>query len=86
MHFYEGANTKVKVGMGMSDAFSVKVGVHQGQVLSPFLFAIVVAVVCGVVMDGLLLGFLYADDLVLMTESTEDLQLKLDRWKSVIEK
>ena len=38
----------------MSDAFNVKVGVHQGSVLLPFLFATVMDVVCGDVMDGLL--------------------------------
>jgi hypothetical protein len=36
MRLYEGAKTKVKVGKGMSGAFNVKVGVHQGSVLSPF--------------------------------------------------
>ena len=86
MQLYEGANTKVKVGKGMSDAFNVKVGVHQGSVLSPFLFAIVMDVVCGDVMEGLLFEILYADDLVLMAESMEELQSKFDRWKSAIEK
>jgi hypothetical protein len=36
MGLYKGAKTKVKVGKGMSEAFNVKVGVHQGSVLSPF--------------------------------------------------
>jgi hypothetical protein len=36
MRLYEWAKTKVKVGKGMSEAFNVKVGVHQGSVLSPF--------------------------------------------------
>ena len=29
MQLLDGANTKVKVGKGMSDAFNVKVEVHQ---------------------------------------------------------
>jgi hypothetical protein len=86
MRLYEGAKTKVKVGKGMSEAFNVKVGVHQGSVLSPFLFAIVMDVVCGDIMEGLLFEILYADDLVLMADSMEELQLKFDRWKSVIER
>ena len=36
MSLYEGATTKVRVGSGYSDEFSVTVGVHQGSVLSPF--------------------------------------------------
>jgi len=43
-------------------------------------------VVCGDVMEGLLFEILYADDLVLMAESMEELQLKFHRWESVIEK
>ena len=47
MQLYEGANTKVKAGKGMSAAFNVKVEVHQGSVLLPFLFATVMDVGCG---------------------------------------
>jgi hypothetical protein len=86
MRLYEGAKIKVKVGKGMSEAFNVKVGVHQGSVLSPFLFAIVMDVVCGDIMEGLLFEILHADDLVLMADSMAELQLKFDRWKSVIER
>ena len=76
----------MKVRKGMSYVLSVKVGVHKGPVLSPFLFAIVTNVVCGDVMDGLLFEVLCANDLVFMAESMEGLRLKFDRWKSVIEK
>jgi hypothetical protein len=43
-------------------------------------------VVCGDIMEQLLFEILYADDLVLMADSMEELQLKFDRWKSVIER
>jgi hypothetical protein len=65
MRLYEGAKTKVKIGNGMSEAFNVKVGFHEGSVLSPFLFAVVMDVVCGDIMEGLLFKILYADGLVL---------------------
>ena len=38
----------------MSEAFEVKVGLHQGSVLCPLLFVIVMVAVCGEVMEGLL--------------------------------
>ena len=45
MSLYEGARTRVGVGLELSEEFKVKVGVHQGSALSPLLFAIVVDVI-----------------------------------------
>ena len=42
MSLYEGAETKVRAGLDLSEEFSVKVDVHQGSVLSPLLFAIMI--------------------------------------------
>jgi len=36
MSLHEGAKTKFRVESGLSEEFFVKVGVHQGSVLSPF--------------------------------------------------
>jgi len=41
MAMYEGAQTVVRTTEGDSKAFEVKVGLHQGSVLSPLLFVIV---------------------------------------------
>ena len=38
---YANARSRVCVGEGYSEEFEVKVGVHQGSVLSPLLFIIV---------------------------------------------
>ena len=45
MSLYDGAKTKVRMGSAYSEEFEVNVGVHQGYVLSPLLFAIVVDVI-----------------------------------------
>ena len=73
MSLYGGSRTKVRVGSETSDEFGVRVGVHQGSVLSPLIFAIVVDVVTEHAREGLLNEILYADDLVLMSDSLEDL-------------
>ena len=45
MSLYEKAKTRVRVDSELSEEFEVKVGMHQGSLLSPFLFAVVVDVV-----------------------------------------
>ena len=67
MSLHEGAKTRVRVGLELSEEFDVKVGVHQGSVLSPLVFAIMVDVVKESVRNGLMSEMLYADDLVLMS-------------------
>ena len=67
MSFYEGAKTGVRVGLELSEEFEVKVGVHQGSMLLPLVFAIMVDVVMENVRNGLM-SEMYADDLVLMSE------------------
>ena len=82
MSLYEDTKAKVKVGTIHSDEFSVKVGVHQGSVLSPLLFAFLIDVVTEGVKEGLLEGILYADDLLLMAETIQDVCRKFYKWKN----
>ena len=85
MCLYEGAKTRVRVGMELSEAFCVKVGVHQGSVLSPLLFAIVVDVITESAREDLMYEILYADDLVLMSKTMEELREKFQKWKGGFE-
>ena len=85
MSLYTGAKTRVRVGSGLSEEFWVKVGVHQGSVLSPLVFAIVLDVVTESAREGLLNEMLYADDLVLMSESLAGLREKFWKWKEALE-
>ena len=59
----------------------MKVGVHQGSVLSPLVFAIVVDVVTESMRNGLMSEMLYADDLVLTSKMMEGLREKFWKWK-----
>ena len=60
MSVYEGTKTRVRVGCELSDMFHVKMGVHQGYVLS-LLFVVVVDVVAELA-RGVLSELLYVDD------------------------
>ena len=78
MSLYEGAETNVKVGLGLSEEFSEKVGVHQGSVLSHLLFAMVIDELTENARKGWLKLILYADDLVQMGETMEELRENLE--------
>ena len=87
---YSNARSRVRVGEGYSEEFEVKVGVHQGSVLSPLLFIIVLEALsrefrCGVPWEDL-----YADDLVIIAESLEECVRRPGRpkmtWKQLTER
>ena len=82
---YSNARRHVRVGEGHSEEFEVKVGVHQGSVLSSLLFIIVLEELsrefyCGVPWEDL-----YADDLVIIAESMEECVRRLLTWKEAME-
>ena len=85
MAMYERARTVVRTKDGNSEEFEVKVGVHQGSVLSPLLFVVVMEVLAQSVKEGLPWELLYADDLVLIAESMEGLKEKMKKWKDCME-
>ena len=58
---------------------------HQGSVLSPFLFATVLDVLSEEGRKGALYERLYADDLILMAESMEELEVQFNCWKAAFE-
>ena len=80
------ARCRVRVGEGYSEEFEVKVGVHQGSVLSPLLFIIVLEALSREFGSGVPLEDLYADDLVIIAELLEECVGRLLRWKEAMEK
>ena len=83
---YANARNHVHVGEGYSEVFEVKVGVHQGSVLSPLLFIIVLEALSREFRSGVPWEDLYADDLVIIAESLEECVRKLLTWKEAMEK
>jgi hypothetical protein len=83
---YSKARTAVKIGAEESGEFEVKVGVHQGSVLSPLLFIVVLeAISRRFDKQGLPFELLYADDLVIMAQTKEELLERIRMWKRGVE-
>ena len=83
---YKGVRSRVRGGNGYSEEFGVGVGVHQGSVLSPLLFIIVLEALSKEFRTGCPWELLYADDLMISAESMEELLVKVQTWKTEMEK
>ena len=82
---YDDSTTAVKLKNGVSGRIEVKVGVHQGSVLIPLLFIIVLEALTRKCRKGLPYELLFADDLILMAESKDLLLARLSLWKVCME-
>ena len=85
-NMYSNARSRVRVNGQYSDEFDVKVGVHQGSVLSPLLFILVLEALSREFPDrGIPWELLYADDLLVASESLEKCKERLRLWKVEME-
>ena len=78
---YVGARSRTHVNSSFSEEFEVKVGVHQGSVLSPLLLIIVLEALSCEFRVGCPWEILYADDLVILAEMFQRLVTKNDGMK-----
>ena len=84
MKMFEEVLSQVKVEGNASKEFTVRMGIHQGSILSPFIFAAVKDVVTEeVAKEGHAL--MYADDLVLICETKEEARQRFVAWTNVLE-
>ena len=82
---YEGARTRVKSSVGLTDKIPVAVGLHQGSSLSPYLFAMIMDVLAHGIKDISPWCMLYADDIVLCGTRREVVEKKLEEWRRAME-
>ncbi|KAK3532189.1 hypothetical protein QTP86_009298 [Hemibagrus guttatus] len=83
---YERSRTVVKCAVGQTEEFKVEVGLHQGSALSPFLFAIVMVQLSEEVRQESPWTIMFADDIVICSESREQVEENLERWRFVLER
>ena len=77
---YHGASTLVRTMHGRTDEFPIKVGLHQGSGLSPFLFIVILHVINEELRCGPSL-LLFADDLAVATYTEEEMQRRWLDWQ-----
>lgn len=82
---YKDVYTKVRSCVGETEGFQIRVGLHQGSALSPFIFNIVMDVMTEEVRAAVPWNVFHADDIVLCGERTEDLGIKLEEWRTALE-
>ncbi|KAK3521222.1 hypothetical protein QTP70_001046 [Hemibagrus guttatus] len=83
---YERSRTVVRCAVGQTEEFNVEVGLHQGSVLSPFLFAIVIDQLSEEVRQESPWTMMFADDIVICSESREQVEENLERWRFALER
>ncbi|KAK3520421.1 hypothetical protein QTP70_024172 [Hemibagrus guttatus] len=83
---YERSRTVVRCAVGQTEEFKVEVGLHQGSALSPFLFAIVMEQLSEEVRQESPWTMMFADDIVICSESREQVEENLERWRFALER
>ncbi|KAK3545159.1 hypothetical protein QTP70_001710 [Hemibagrus guttatus] len=83
---YERSRTVVRCAVGQTEEFNVEVGLHQGSALSPFLFAIVMDQLSEEVRQESPWTMMFSDDIVICSESREQVEENLERWRFALER
>ncbi|KAK3513959.1 hypothetical protein QTP70_000153 [Hemibagrus guttatus] len=83
---YERSTTVVRCAVGQTEEFNVEVGLHRGSALSPFLFAMVMDQLSEEVRQESPWKMMFADDIVICSESREQVEESLERWRFTLER
>ncbi|KAK3535533.1 hypothetical protein QTP70_016803, partial [Hemibagrus guttatus] len=83
---YERSRTVERCAVGQTEEFNVEVGLHQGSALSPFLFAMVMDQLSEEVRQESPWTMMFADDIVICSESREQVEENLERWRFALER
>ena len=78
---YEGSETVVRCAVGTTENFKTMVGLHQGSVLSPFLFAVIMDRLTDEVRRESPWTMLFADNIVICEETRKEVERRLESWK-----
>ena len=78
---YEEVVTNVRPCGGLTNEFSITIGVHQRSVLSPFFFAIIMDEITKSIYKDIPWCMLFVNDIVLIGETKKGVNKKLELWR-----
>ncbi|GJV88104.1 retrovirus-related pol polyprotein LINE-1 [Tanacetum coccineum] len=82
---YEGVKIRVRTTMGSTEFFQVEVGLHQGSAISPYLFTLILDELSQGIQESIPWCMIFADDIVLIAESAEGLNNRIEKWREALE-
>jgi hypothetical protein len=82
---YRDVVTFVRTCDGDTSDFPIKIGLHQGSALSPYLFALVMNEVTRDIQGDIPWCMLFADDVVLVDDSRAGVNRMLELWRHTLE-
>jgi Reverse transcriptase (RNA-dependent DNA polymerase) len=82
---YTNVVTCVRTYDGEFDTFPIKIGLHQGSTLSPYIFTLVMDEITKDIQGDISWSMLFADDVVLIDESRIGINQKLELWRQTLE-
>ena len=74
---YEESKTVVRYAVGTTESFKVKLGLHQGSALSPFLFAVIMNRLQDEVRREPSWTMLFAHNIVICEEIREEVEIRI---------
>ena len=78
---YEDSIILVSTTVGETGEIEVKIGLHQGSVLSPPLFIIIMDVITGDIEEETPWAMLFTDDIALSGENCNQVEGRLELWR-----
>ena len=77
----EGGRTSVRTPGRVTNDFYIGMGLHQGSASNPFLFTLIMDELTRGIQDEVPWSMLFADDIVLIDETRQGVNDKLERWR-----
>ena len=77
--------TNIKTPRGETNDFPIRIELHQGSALSPYLFNLVLDALIASIQDEIPKCVLFADNIVLLGDSNDEINQKLELWRRTLE-